>query len=241
MVQWEGLTFLLSLLTLLITLIYIYFQDIKKTRALQNFFASLTHELKTPLASMRLNAEVLEELIEGVEFSKYTQRLKQDALRLENELDKSLHLSRLEKGGLLNLTSIDLISFIDHQFKRYSHIPYTIEGESSEFNIMADEYALSIMMRNLIDNSLRHNKELKNIVIKLSQNHDKIFMSYNDQGEAFSGNIKNLGKLFYKHSSPKGSGIGLYLIKKLSSKMKAKFTIHHEKNLIFSFEFTKAK
>lgn len=249
MVQWEGLTFFICLLALLITLLYVYFQDLKKTHALQKFLASLTHELKTPLASMRLNSQVVSELIEDnlkdseltQKINKYTKRLAQDSMRLENELDKSLHLSRIEKGGALNLTQVNLVSFLETQMKRYPDLKYTTQQPNDDLFILADEYALSIIIRNLLDNSLRHNTELKEVSFKITTESEKVKLTYHDFGKAFQGDIKNLGKLFYKFDSPKGSGIGLYLIKNLSFKMKAKFTITHEDRLHFHFDFSKAK
>lgn len=248
MVQWEGLTFFVCLLVLLITLLYVYFQDLKKTHALQKFLASLTHELKTPLASMRLNSEVLSELVEEnikdtkltEKVNKYTKRLAQDAMRLENELDKSLHLSRLEKGGALNLTAVNLKSFLENQIKRYPEIHFEFQGMNNEMTILADEYALSIIIRNLIDNSIRHHEGLSKASFAIAEENEKIKLCYHDFGGPFSGDIKNLGKLFYKFDSPKGSGIGLYLIKNLTSKMKARFFITHNERLFFHFEFERA-
>ena len=54
MIKLEGLTFFIFLSILTVTLLYIYIQDHKKTISLQAFFSSLTHELKTPLASIKL-------------------------------------------------------------------------------------------------------------------------------------------------------------------------------------------
>src|SRR5674476_650924 len=54
MMRWEGSFFFIFLVLLGGSLFAMYFRDMKKTRAMQAFFSSLTHELKTPLASMRL-------------------------------------------------------------------------------------------------------------------------------------------------------------------------------------------
>ena len=72
MIKWEGTTFIVFLIILSITLLYIYFQDHKKTKALQAFFSSLTHELKTPLASIKLQSEVINDLLEDEALEKNT-------------------------------------------------------------------------------------------------------------------------------------------------------------------------
>jgi len=90
------------------------FKRPKKTKDLQVFFASLTHELKTPLASIKLQSEVIEESLNSnldPLVHKLLRRLVQDTNKLETQMDKILQLSRIERGGELNLNSIELVSF----------------------------------------------------------------------------------------------------------------------------------
>lgn len=244
MLQWEGLTFFILLLGLAMAMTYIFFQDHRKTKTLQSFFASLTHELKTPLASIRLQSQVLNDLVDTTnidnkeKIQKYTTRLQEDTIRLENELDRHLQLSRLERNAPLNTVSISLINFLKGQFKNYPELEVDFSTSSEEFHIQADEYALSMIFRNLIENTLRHT-ESKKVMIKVLSNPHNIELEYNDQGKKFGGNLAELGKLFYKYNSPKGSGIGLYLIKKLMLKMHGRFVIHSHDNLHFHLFFNK--
>ena len=260
MIQWEGLTFIVMLLVLGAALLYIFIQDHRKTQAISSFFASMTHELKTPLASIRLQAQVIADLIEDLnqdtnnnfnptnqQLTKYAQRLNQDTIRLENELDKSLQLSRLEKGGVLNLDSICLANYLENLSKQYKdisfHIQFAPQGQE-DFMIQADEIAFKMILRNLVENTIRHNPKLeheKQVTISISSKGNKILMQYFDNGVPFSGNLSKLGKLFYKHNSPKGSGIGLYLIRKLCHKMGGSFKISNADRLIFSLEFIRTR
>src|SRR5690606_30663788 len=87
MMKWEGTFFFIFLVLLGSSLIVLYFRDMKKSKAMQAFFSSLSHELKTPLASMRLQAEVIKDLIEDEshshdQLSSLTQRLIQDTHKL---------------------------------------------------------------------------------------------------------------------------------------------------------------
>lgn len=240
MLQWEGLTFFVILTGLGVALFYVFFQDHRKTKTLQAFFASMTHELKTPLASIRLQSQVLNDVLESThledqtrkQLQKYTTRLQEDTVRLENELDKHLQLSRLEKNAPLNTVSVPLINFIKNEFKKYPELKLNIETSHDEINVQADEFALSMILRNMIENTIRHT-ESESVDIKLSNNVDDIELEYNDYGKKFGGNLADLGKLFYKYNSPKGSGIGLYIIKKLTAKMKGRFIIHSHDNLHF--------
>lgn len=245
MIQWEGLTFFILLSTLSIALFYFFYQDHKKTKAIHSFFASLTHELKTPLASIRLQSEVLDELIEDsnlpeellVKIKKYTKRLVDDSGRLESEFDKHLQLSRIERDGHLKIEEVDLTYLIKSFLSKYDQ-NINLISSGQEF-VLANPIAISVILKNLIENSTRHNKNLERIEIQVFSKANQTYLSYTDFGEKFSGDTSSLGKLFYKHNSPKGSGIGLYLIKNLAKRMKAKFYIENDNSLNFNFIFPK--
>jgi signal transduction histidine kinase len=245
MIKWEGLTFLILFILFAALLVYIYVSDIKKSLSLQSFFASMTHELKTPLASIKLQAEFINELIQDEELDlnqvkKLSHRLIEDTNKLENEVDKTLQLARVQRDGNLSTSRIAIKSFIERLMKRYSGINFTINGD--DYTIFGDEFALSLCLRNLIENTLRHNKEEhKNVIIDLSSKENKVKVSYKDNGKPFTGDLSSLGKIFYKYDSAKGSGIGLYLIKKLTLKMNGQFHITNKDSLKFHLSYPLAK
>ena len=243
MVTWEGTAFLLLLLCLSLTLFYFYLQDLKKNQSIGSFFASLTHELKTPLASMKLQAEVIKETLwtdasQTSRLQTLTARLIEDAGRLEDELDKLLQLSRMERGGELHLKKIPLTEFFD-PFKRKlgSKVTLDIVGHVKG-EIWADEFALNLVLRNLVDNSLKH-AQSHHIHINIKENAKIIQMDYYDHGKAYKGDPQHLGKLFYKAPDSRGQGIGLYLSKTLMSKMEGKLEISKSPHLVFHLTFKK--
>ena len=248
MLQWEGLTFFILLLGLAFALFYVFFQDHRKTKSLQAFFSSLTHELKTPLASIRLQSQVLNDLVENSkiddsekkQLQKYANRLQDDTVRLENELDKHLQLSRIERNGPLNLTSIELLPYLQNETKKYSELTFNIHNTASDSTINVDEFALSMILRNLIENTLRHT-DSRFIDIQIHEDKDFINLVYKDNGPKFKGEASELGKLFYKFNSPKGSGLGLYLISRLIQKINGKFKIHNQDSLSFSLIFKRGE
>ena len=246
MVKWEGATFIALLFILTIALFWIYVLDFKRSRSMQAFFASLTHELKSPLASINLQAQVLKDALESIgipedkraRLEKYMKRLEIESTRLEDQLDNHLQLSRIERDAPLNMRSIHLKSFLQNQIDRYDgQISSTIEV-SPELSILGDDYAVQIIFRNLIENSLKHNPQTKPNIILIAQNFEgKIVISYNDNGAEFTGDLASLGTLFFKHNSPQGTGIGLYLIKQLMKKMDGAFRIESDPGLIFKLHF----
>jgi len=243
MIVWEGGSFIVLLLSLSISLLILYVKDQRKTKSLQAFFASLTHELKTPLASIRLQGEVINEILASKNDSslnKLSARLLEDTGKLESQMDKILQLSRIERGGELSLTSLKIIPFIKNLAKKWaSGLSIEIEAEDLETTIVADEFALELMIKNLFENTRLHTKS-QNVKIKISKMPETVVLTYQDQGE-FTGDKNKLGTLFYKHNSGKGSGIGLYLTNKLLTKMHGKFEIIGHKHLIFSLTFKRSE
>jgi signal transduction histidine kinase len=243
MIKWEGSFFFILLVLLGASLLVMYLRDMKKSRSIQAFFSSLTHELKTPLASVRLQAEVIKDLIEDEshdhqQLSNLAKRLIEDSYKLESELEKSLQISRLEQGGPLNLSPINLERFIKKQVQKFPvPLPLEINVGDHLSEVMADEIALGVIFRNLFENTKRHNPQTTLISIDIQIKDESLELTYDDHGKFFAGSIKQLGELFYKFNSTKGSGIGLYLVKHLMIKMKGQLHIQNDERLVFKLTF----
>jgi signal transduction histidine kinase len=244
MLKWEGSFFFVLLFLLGGSMFGMFFRDMRKSRAMQAFFSSLSHELKTPLASMRLQAEVIKDLIEDEthshdQLAALTNRLIEDTHQLESELEKSLQLSRIEQDAPLSLLPMSLERYLKRHQQR---LPLKLEikiGAGAE-EVLADELALNMVFRNLFENTQRHNKNAEKIFIQVRRVGDFVEVHYDDFGTKFSGHFERLGQLFYKFNSTKGSGIGLYLIKSLMKKMHGSFEIENKDRLKFILSFKPA-
>jgi signal transduction histidine kinase len=243
MMKWEGSFFFIFLVLLGGSLFVMYLRDMKKSKAMHAFFASLSHELKTPLASMRLQAEVIKDLIEDEshshdQLSDLTKRLIEDTHKLESELEKSLQLSRIEQDAEMTLVPISLERFLRRQEKKLlTSIRVELDISEDAQEVLADELSLNMIFRNMFENTLRHNKETKRVAIRARRSGNYVEITYDDFGKKFQGNISLLGQLFYKYHSSKGSGIGLYLIKNLMRKMQGSFQILNTDRLQFKLCF----
>lgn len=243
MLTWEGGSFLILLILLSLSLMYLFVVDQKKTKSLQDFFAGLTHELKTPLASIRLQGEVIHEILEqrnDPKLDKLIGRLINDTTKLETQMDKLLQLSRIERGGQLNLASVSLIGIINKMSKlTLTDQALLIHLKNEKVRILADEFALELIIKNLFENTKNHSKS-KKIDITINEYDRHVEVIYQDHGE-FNGELKKLGSLFYKHNSAKGSGIGLYLSKKLMALMNGDMKITNHQGLNFHLTFEKSE
>lgn len=248
MLKWEGSFFIVVLIIISASVFYLYLQELKRSQAIQTFFASLSHELKTPLANIRLQSQFINELIEPQDpkVQKSIQHLVKGSYELEEQFDNMLQLSRIELGDNLNLENIDLKRFLAKMIETnpYQDININLICDNASYEVSADQFALKTVFKNLIENTKRHNKEEnKTVSISLKNLDSLVSMSYQDNGSSFSGELEKLGKLFYKHQSHQGSGIGIYIIKKLTQKMNGLFKIkQNSKNeLLFNFSFPRVQ
>lgn len=236
MLELEGTTFVIVLFTGGVFAGWVYLQDLKKSRSIQAFFSSLTHELKTPLASMRLQAEVIEEMLPSEnsdQLSTLVKRMIEDSQSLETQMDKALQLARLEQGGVFPLKKLELESFFNRILIRYKE-SYQVNLDLNHEFIYADEFALELIFKNFLENTKRHQPKVTKIDITTVQEGQMIKLVYNDHGKAFKGDMSKLGQLFYKHNSSQGTGVGLYLTKRLATAMKGQLRIRQNPHLIFS-------
>ncbi len=246
MLKWEGLFFFCLLTLLTITVFYLFYRDLKKSQAIRAFFASLTHELKTPLASIRMQSEIIKEQFETIKnenIEKNVERLLRGSRELEQEFDKMLQLSRTEDVGKLNLHSLNLNRYLRSlEIPTGEDIKIIINNKAQNDDIRTDDYALKVILNNLIQNSLKHNST-RPLEIHFTINNEKKFVSllYQESSPVeFTGDAQKLGLLFYKWNSHQGSGIGLYLIKRLMEQMGGHFQIKvsPQNHLSFKLNFS---
>ncbi len=210
----------------------------RRTQQIETFFASLAHEFRTPLTSMRLQIESLRAWFQkravAVRPSKgernwdaqevLVQRLLQDTIRLESQIERTLSLAALTGGGALALLPIDLDEILQKVCAQWSeHYPgqfeFTLELNNSV--ALVDELAVGIIFKNLIENALRHSqRSLVHLSVRTVAVSDGfIGILFQDNGQGFEGPRHQLGQLFFRGRKSQGVGVGLYLIASLMKAM----------------------
>ncbi|HEX7416723.1 MAG TPA: HAMP domain-containing sensor histidine kinase [Steroidobacteraceae bacterium] len=223
MLWWEGGTFLVLLILLTAVLAWLYSRDHLRTRALQAFFASVTHELKTPLTSIRLQAEAL---AAGGDTPTLVRRLLSDTGRLESQVESALELARLEGGGALVDQTVPLGLWLERAIHWLGEVygaavQFHVEVKAQPDAVAADAAALQIILRNLVENSVRHGQTVPVMVdLTIERNADVITFIYRDHGKGFAeGDAARLGQLFRRGKRSSGAGVGLYLVRLLMTRM----------------------
>lgn len=225
MLFWESGSFFALLVACTLLLLWIYWRDVKRARSIQAFFASVTHELRTPLASIRLQAEsIAEELsVQNDSQKKLIRRLLEDSLRLEAQVERTLELARVEGGGPVYTQTLQIKPWLDRFLKTWQsdHLEgVQCDPQVEDVLIEADPSAMNVIFKNLLENSLRHSKKNQvKITISSEVRNQKVALVLRDNGQGYMGEAKLLGKLFQKGPGSHGTGVGLYLVKVLMKRM----------------------
>lgn len=216
----ESTVFFILLLLSGVGLFYLFWRDIKRARSISSFFATFTHELRTPLTSIRLQAEsMVENLSENSENSKWLNRLLEDLLHLEIQIEKTLELARIEGGGSVFTQPIKLKPWLKNFLTTWD-TKVQFESSIEESLIQADPMALKLILKNLFENSIKHSRcDPVKIQIFGAPDQGGVLLHVRDDGVGFSGEEKNLGQLFKKGALSVGVGVGLYLVRVLMKKM----------------------
>jgi signal transduction histidine kinase len=218
----ESSTFLALLLVVTLLLAWLYWREQLRARSMQAFFASVTHELRTPLTSIRLQAEAI---AEGDQRAELARRLLEDSHRLESQIEKTLELARIEGGGSLAEQGIPLYPWLSHSIRDIA----AAHGERLDLRahltaelppVRADAAALQLIVRNLVENSVRHSR-VSPVSVRLtaSRHGGLVVLEYQDNGQGVAPGTGRLGRLFGRGAASPGAGVGLYLVRRLMQRM----------------------
>lgn len=225
MIMGEGSVFLL----LLLFGVFQIYKSIKKQTYLNhqqnNFMLSITHELKTPLASTRLQLEtLLKRDLPKDKQEKILANALNDTDRLNNLIENILLASRVESSHfILHKEKVNVVELINQLLMKsnvFSGAKERIVFSATEsIEALVDKLAFSSIIINLIDNALKYSNDQVTVELKkLSQGFE---LMVSDKGEGVSEQEKlNVFNKFYRTGSEetrktKGTGLGLYIVKRL--------------------------
>ncbi len=234
MILSEGLTLIGLLILGGAGLFSLLFREYSRNTQMRLFFATFTHELKTPLASLRLQAEALQEDLEP-QSNPLMDRLLQDANRLEIQLDNALFLATVKNTDQIHLETISLEALVR---KLQTVFPGFIIELEKDVSLTADRRAIESLFRNLIQNAKIHGGATRLKISEEEAHAKKCKLVILDDGRGFSGDESAIGRLFFRHTSQSGSGVGLHLCKTLVERMGGIFKVIPRSDSGFRIEIT---
>lgn len=211
--------------------LYVIIKQKQLSEIQKNFINNLTHEFKTPIASIDLAAKVLSnpKIKEQPErLSEYVKIVEQQNKRLSAHVEKLLQMATIEKTKLqLNLQQIELNSFINESIAEFRNSQngrnYDVVFESSVENavVAADKLHFSNLIFNILDNAIKYCNVVPEIIIRLAKTKNHYLILFEDNGIGISPHDrKKIFNRFYRVPTGnvhdvKGFGLGLDYVKKI--------------------------
>lgn len=222
-----GIFSFVAIITVLVMFTVFLVREISEVRRQTNFIDSVTHELKTPLASLRLAAETLARPeLEADRREQLRVMMLQDVSRLVSLVDGILDASRLlggrhEAGSISEVEVAELTRTVSAEIVRRHHI--STECVSFELDeqlvLVVDPIALRTIVSNLIDNAIKYSDGVPEIHVSARRcDTRQIELTVHDRGIGIAkGDLKRIFQRFYRVPeeavrSRHGTGLGLFVV-----------------------------
>ena len=219
---------LFILITFFITIRMILFQK-KSSEIKTDFINNMTHEFKTPIATISLATDSIknEKIIHNPEkVRSFLKIIKEENSRMNSQVERVLQMSLIEKNDFTIVKSnLDIhhiitnaIDNIQLQLQEKSGVIDT-KFKSDSAEIIGDEVHLTNIIFNLLENALKYSKEDPHITISTTKNTNGIFITIKDNGIGMTKEQQNkIFEKFYRAESGnihnvKGFGLGLSYVK----------------------------
>lgn len=229
-----SILFIFILIVLSTGTFIVIFKQKKISEIRNDFINNMTHELKTPISTISLAAQMLSDksIPEGEKNTEAMSVIISDeSLKLKQLADRVLQIAILEKTSMfLNLKYCNVHELIDRAVNNFYLQIESRQGKiSKEFKatnavIKADEAHMINVISNLIDNAIKYSKEKINILISTLNANDEIEITVIDNGIGIHRrDINHIFEKFYRAPSGnihnvKGVGLGLSYVRSIIEK-----------------------
>jgi two-component system sensor histidine kinase QseC len=186
----------------------------------RRFTADAAHELRTPVAALKVHAHNLRGARSELERVDSQRQLDASVQRVERLVDQLLTLSRMEPGTRSTLpVRLDLRELASNQLSDHQRIAAArgieLELDADGVAINADRNAIDAMLRNLIDNAIRYSPHGGRVRVGIRQGGDQAFVLVEDSGPGIP--VESRQKVFERFhrelgNDVEGSGLGLSIV-----------------------------
>jgi two-component system, OmpR family, phosphate regulon sensor histidine kinase PhoR len=245
----------LSTLSILFFLysIWVILEQKRLSELQKDFINNMTHEFKTPISSIKIASDYLatdSNISADHRLSKYTQIIREQNQRLNNQVEKVLNIARLEKDKLelkketfeLNLA---LKEIINNESLKFNTGNINFVSSKNPVYIHADKLHFVNVIANMIDNALKYSRELPIVQIEVAtDSHDQLLIKVKDNGIGIDKESqRKLFDKFFRVSTGnvhnvKGFGLGLFYVKNICAAHKWHVDVSSELNQGSTFTIT---
>ena len=241
-IQWlilfEG-CFLMLLILAGVYVIFVYWNKQNRLNQMQsNFVASVSHELKSPLASIQLYLETLKyQKVSNEESKDFVETMLSDTQRLSGLIDNILQSSKADPSSMaMQFQPVNLGDFLAEVVTGHKRqleekkCLVDLELEASP-TMTLDKRALSMVFNNLVGNALRYSPVGSPLKIHLHKNGKYWEVDFKDQGFGFDKkDMKKIFRKFYRVQNKdtqniEGAGLGLFISSEIVKNHKGKLKV----------------
>ena len=239
----SGLSIIVVIAALAVAIARYLFKQIRLTRMRNDFVSLVSHELKTPITSMRVLVDTL--LEDGIEdqtrCKEYLELIHHEHTRLTHLVEQFLTFSRMERQKYrYEMQPVHVSHIIESAATVFtSRNGSTKNGIALEIeptlpNICADREAMITVVRNLLDNAYKYSNPPHKITLRAFKRQGHVCIAVSDNGIGLSkNNIKRVGSQFYQvdqrlNRQGSGIGLGLSIVKNILREHGAKLNIESQ-------------
>jgi len=219
----EGVVFGISIILGFLLIGRAFQSKLKLNQRLNDFLLSITHELKTPIATVKLvNKTLQREDLSETQKQSLLDTGWEETLRLESQVNNLLTAAQIEQSYKFNLQETNLDALLQEKTNRY-HKTYpsrTIKYQGMPgVAAKLDKESFEKVIDNLVSNAVKYSSESDAVELSLHNNADKATIQIKDQGAGIEeSELKNIWKKFYRIGNEntretQGTGLGLWITK----------------------------
>ena len=215
-----------------------------------NFIATVSHELKTPIASIKMSLQLLEKTETGhinTEQKLLIDSVKEDSQRLLKITGELLELSQLETGNIQikmgSSNPYDIVKFATDAVKiqaEQKNITLVMELENNLPFVKADSEKTTWVLINFLTNAIAYSSENSKIIVRLKSETSRVYFQVIDSGKGIDKRYQT--KIFDKYfqipgSNKSGTGLGLAISKEFIEAQNGTIGVNSELGLGTTFYF----
>ena len=235
---------ILSVLVLIILVSKRVIAPIQETYLKQKqFITGASHELKTPLAIISSNADVLE-MMNGD--SKWTTNIHNQVDRLTSLVNSLVVFSRMEEKDIVERTSFDLTEVLKSRIEDFDELAnfqkkYIATDIDTNLNYYGEKDSIVQLMDILLENAIKYAPEDSDIWVSLKKNRKHAILKVSNKATVQKGDLSKVFDRFYRldesrNSTIKGYGIGLSMAQLIAEKHKETIRAYAPEDGIFKIE-----
>jgi two-component system sensor histidine kinase SenX3 len=209
-------------------------REVRRNEQQDSFLNAVTHELKTPITSIRLYLETLQHRdVDEAQRREFYQVMLEDTQRLMGTVDQVLRAARVvQKNAVLNKTEVEVGPLVQDavELARTRHrlppeaMAWELDGKTPErLAVAGDRDELSTALSNVLDNAVKYSQNDPHIRVEVvTPDLQKVLIKVQDNGVGIPrGDLKRVFKRFYRVLTPgstqvKGSGLGLFIVRAIA-------------------------